>query len=65
LRSARSVEAQVLCFDVSNFRWSHHMVNVRARSYCFSRDELFGQSLVKKRGRYRQQRALVMELLHR
>jgi hypothetical protein len=38
---------QVLCFDISVFRRSHHVFNVRAPS-CFSLDKLFG---ITHRGR--------------
>jgi hypothetical protein len=34
--------AQVLSFDISGFRRSHHVVHVRARFFCLSLDELFG-----------------------
>ena len=33
---------RVLYFDISDFLRSHQVVNARARSYCFSLDELFG-----------------------
>jgi hypothetical protein len=35
-------QGEVLLFDISDFRRSHHVVNVRARSCCFSLDELAG-----------------------
>ena len=33
---------QVLCFEFSDFRRSHHIVNLRARSYSSVLGELFG-----------------------
>ena len=36
------LRGHVLFFDISGFRRSHHVFSVRARSCCFSLDELFG-----------------------